>query len=99
MITGTDGIPIDRIVVTPQENLEAIAAEYTTILRSSVTAATDTGLGALRELVVMTEEMTAVLVAITPEYFLFACLPADENVGRARFALRVASLNLESEFA
>lgn len=99
MLTGTDGIPIDRLVVAPQENLDAIAAEYTTILRSSVTAAEDTGLGELRELVVSTERMTALLVAITPEYFLFACLAPAENLGRARHVLRVAGLELVDEFA
>jgi predicted regulator of Ras-like GTPase activity (Roadblock/LC7/MglB family) len=99
MVMGTDGIPIDRLDVVPRDNMEAIAAEYTTILRSSVTAAADTGLGGLRELVVVTEGMTAVLMAITPEYFVFACLPPEAGLGRARYVLRVASLALSSEFA
>jgi len=99
MIMGTDGIPIDKIVVQPDPNLEAVAAEYTTLLRRSLAAASDTGLGELLELTIVTEKMTAVLVAITPEYFLFAALGAGALVGRARFALRVASHALEGEFA
>ena len=55
MIMGTDGIPIERLVVRPDANMEAVAAEYTTLLRASVSAAGDTGLGDLRELSVVTD--------------------------------------------
>jgi len=99
MVMGTDGIPIEKLVVTPDPNFEAVAAEYTTLLRASLSAANDTGLGELEELSVVTEKMTAMLVSITPEYFLFAALAPGALVGRARFALRVASLGLEREFS
>ncbi len=98
MVMGTDGIPIEKLVVSADPNLEAVAAEYTTLLRASLSAAADTGLGELQELSVITEKMTAMLVAITPEYFLFAALGTGALVGRARFALRMASLTLEKEF-
>ena len=39
------------------------------------------------------------LVAITSEYFLFAALAPGAVTGRARFALRLAGLGLEKEFA
>ncbi len=99
MVMGTDGIPIEKVVVRPDPNLEAVAAEYTTLLRASVAAAADTGLGDLKELAVVTEKMTALLLAITPEYFLFAALSPGGVAGRARFEMRVASLALEKEFA
>jgi predicted regulator of Ras-like GTPase activity (Roadblock/LC7/MglB family) len=76
-----------------------VAAEYTTLLRASVSAASDTGLGDLLELSVVTEKMTALLVGITSEYFLFAGLAPGALLGRARFALRIAGLELEREFA
>ena len=98
MIMGTDGIPIERLVLQPQANMEAVAAEYTTLLRASVSAAADTGLGDLRELSIVTDQMVALLVAITPEYFLFAGLAPGAMSGRARFALRLASLEIEREF-
>lgn len=98
MIMGTDGIPIERLVLHPHANMEAVAAEYTTLLRASVSAATDTGLGDLRELSIVTDQMVALLVAITPEYFLFASLAPGAMSGRARFALRLAGLELEREF-
>ena len=98
MIMGTDGIPIERLVVRPDPNFEAVAAEYTTLLRASVSAAGDTGLGDLQELSVVTEKLTALLVGITGEYFLFAALAPGALTGRARFALRLAGMALQREF-
>jgi predicted regulator of Ras-like GTPase activity (Roadblock/LC7/MglB family) len=99
MIMGTDGIPIERLVLSPVANLEAVAAEYTTLLRASVSAATDTGLGELREFSVVTDRMTALLVGITADYFLFAALSPGALIGRARFALRMGGEGLRKEFA
>jgi predicted regulator of Ras-like GTPase activity (Roadblock/LC7/MglB family) len=98
LVMATDGIPVAKLVVRPDPNLEAVAAEYTALLRASVSAASDTGLGDLHELCVVTDRMTALLIAITPEYFLFAALGPDALAGRARFALRVAGLTLQPEF-
>ena len=98
MVMGIDGIPIERLVLKPHANMEAVAAEYTTLLRATVSAAGDTGLGDLRELSVVTDSMTALLVGITGEYFLFAALAPGALAGRARYALRIAGLELESEF-
>jgi predicted regulator of Ras-like GTPase activity (Roadblock/LC7/MglB family) len=98
IIMGTDGIPIEKLVLNPDPNLEAVAAEYTALLRASVSAAGDTGLGELRELSIVTDRMSALLVAITAEYFLFAALAPGALHGRARFALRLAGEGLQQEF-
>jgi predicted regulator of Ras-like GTPase activity (Roadblock/LC7/MglB family) len=99
MIMGTDGIPVEKLVLQPDPNLETVAAEFTGLLRASVSAASDTGLGDLRELCVVTDRLTALLVGITPEYFLFAALAPGAVAGRARFALQLAGDSLEHEFA
>lgn len=98
MIMGTDGIPIEKRIVRPEPNLDAVAAEYTTLLRASVSAADDTGLGDLRELCIVTDRLTAILVGITAEYFLFAALAPGGFTGRARFVLRLVGLSLQREF-
>lgn len=98
IIMATDGIPIERLVIKPDPNIEAVAAEYTTLLRASVSAASDTGLGDLHELSIVTDRMVALLVAITPEYFLFGALTPGALLGRARFAMRLAGLALQQEF-
>jgi predicted regulator of Ras-like GTPase activity (Roadblock/LC7/MglB family) len=98
MVIGTDGIPIDELDVRPSGDVEAVAAEHTTLLRASLSTVGDTGLGGLKELTVVTDRLTTLLVAITPEYFLFAALSPGAVVGRARFALRLAGLSLRQEF-
>jgi predicted regulator of Ras-like GTPase activity (Roadblock/LC7/MglB family) len=98
IIMATDGIPVEKLILQPSANLEAVAAEYTTLLRASVSAAADTGLGDLNELTIVTEKMVALLVGITAEYFLFAALSPGALTGRARFALRLAGMHLEKEF-
>lgn len=98
IVMGTDGIPIERLVVRQAANLEAVAAEYTSLLKSGVAVAADTGLGQLKELSVVTEKMIALLVAITPDYFIFAGLEPGAVMGRARFALRLAGVALGKEF-
>lgn len=99
MIMGTDGIPVERLVASDDPNQEAIAAEYTTLLRASLLAAADTGLGQLQEVAVVNEKLTALMVAITADYFLFAALGPGASLGRARHALRMAGLSIEGEFA
>lgn len=98
MVIGTDGIPIDKLAPRAVADIDTVAAEHTTLLRASLSTSTDTGLGGLRELTMVTERMTTLLVAITPEYFLFAALSPGAIVGRARFALRLAGLALREEF-
>jgi predicted regulator of Ras-like GTPase activity (Roadblock/LC7/MglB family) len=98
MIIGTDGIPVDKLLVDAPSYGEAVAAEYTSLLRDSVSASADAGLGSLRELAVVADKMSTLMVAITPEYFLFAAFRPEVVQGRARFAMRLAALALESEF-
>ena len=44
------GIPIERLTVRPDPNMDAVAAEYTTLLRASLAASADTGLGSLQSI-------------------------------------------------
>lgn len=101
VILGIDGIPIERQVrdIDPSLDIDLIATEFTTLVRRSIRTASDTGLGDLREMVIVTDLMTFVLRPITSEYFLFLALNPGGNVGRARFELRKAQLAMETEFA
>ena len=98
IVMGTDGIPIEKLARHDDPTLEAVAAEYTTLLRASLMTAADTGLGDLKELSVVTDSLAALLVGITSEYFLFAALGPGAVVGRARLALRLAASDLAEEF-
>jgi predicted regulator of Ras-like GTPase activity (Roadblock/LC7/MglB family) len=98
MVIGTDGIPIEKLHLREQAENEAVAAELTGLLRATVSTSEETGLGPLRELSVGTDRRSALLVSITPDYFLYASLAPGAILGRARFALRLAGASLLSEF-
>jgi len=101
IILGIDGIPIERYTTSlePGLDIEMIATELTTLLRRGMHTATDTALGDLREMVIVTERLTILLRPITPDYFLMLAVLPGGNVGRARYELRKAQLVLEEEFA
>jgi len=101
VILGIDGIPIERSILDKERDLDIdlITTEFTTLLRRSMRVASDTALGDLKELVLVTNLMTYLLRPITPEYFMLLAISPRGNVGRARFELRKAQLSLEEEFA
>lgn len=98
-LTDTEGIEVARKSVRTDKSAQTLATEYTTVLRTVVGMAKEHGLGALRELQIGTEKTTALLMAVTNEYYLVALLEPDAITGRARFHLRLAGLELERELA
>jgi predicted regulator of Ras-like GTPase activity (Roadblock/LC7/MglB family) len=89
-----------RAGITTSSQSPRLAGDFAPdLLRASLAAAEDTGLGALHELSIETERMTALLVSITPDYFLFASFAPGALIGRARFALGLAKDGLAREFA
>jgi predicted regulator of Ras-like GTPase activity (Roadblock/LC7/MglB family) len=101
IILGIDGIAIERQVkdIDPHLDIDLIATEFTTLVRRNLRTASDTDLGEMREMVFVTDLLTLVLRPITTEYFLMLALNPGGNVGRARFELRKAQLDMEAEFA
>ena len=85
--------------IDPTIDIDLIATEFTTLVRRNMRTATDTDLGDMREMVFVTDLLTLVLRPITTEYFLLLALNPGCNVGRARFELRKAQLEMETEFA
>ena len=100
VILGIDGIVIERFMpdLDPDMDLDLVATELTTLLRRSMRVASDTELGAMREMMFNTDRQIFLLRPITPDYFLLLALNPGGNVGRARFELRKVQLALESEF-
>jgi predicted regulator of Ras-like GTPase activity (Roadblock/LC7/MglB family) len=101
LIMGTDGIAVEKVLgeAGMDANLDVAAAEFTTLVRSAQRAGTDTGLGALRELVVSLEGAVMVMRLLSRDYFVVLALNSQGNLGRARFELRKAELKLAKEFA
>lgn len=101
LIMGMDGIAVEKVLLSAGEdaNLDVAATEFTTLLRSTQRSGNDIGLGNLREFVVGFEEMNMVVRLFNREYFVILAVRPDGNLGRGRFELRKAELDLAREFA
>jgi predicted regulator of Ras-like GTPase activity (Roadblock/LC7/MglB family) len=100
LIMGIDGIAVEK-VLGPEghdANLDVAAAEFTSLVRNAQRTGADTGLGSLRELVVSLEGMSIVMRLLSREYFIVLALKPDGNLGRGRFEMRKAQLELAREF-
>jgi hypothetical protein len=94
---GIDGIPIEKLILDAGSNVEAVAAEYTTLLRASVSASNDTALATFATRSRERQDGGAARgdhAGILP----LRGAVAGGLLGRARFAMRLACLGLEQEF-
>lgn len=92
-----DGITVESYVENGDIDLEALAAE---LLAQSNTIARDhreLDLGELKQLSVTTDRYTVLVSALTGDYSLLLVLNREGSYGRARFELRRALLNFESD--
>jgi predicted regulator of Ras-like GTPase activity (Roadblock/LC7/MglB family) len=101
LIMGTDGIAVEKVLgeAGTEANLDVAAAEFTSLVRGAQRAGTDTGLGDLRELVVSLSNAMLVMRLLSHDYFVVLALGPKGNLGRGRFELRKAELELAKEFA
>ena len=100
-IMGTDGIAVEKVLTDDarEANLDVAAAEFTSLVRNAQRTGGDTGLGPLRELVVGLESATVLIRLFSRDYFVVLAMKPDGNIGRGRFELRKAELQLAKEFA
>ena len=101
LIMGIDGIAVERLLkeAGQEANLDVAAAEFTSLVRSAQKAGKDTGLGNLRELVISLDGAVVIMRLLGRDYFVVLAIRPEGNLGRARFELRKAELQLNKEFA
>lgn len=101
LIMGIDGIAVERFLkdAAQEANLDVAAAEFTSLVRNAQKAGKDTGLGNLRELMISLDDAILIMRLLGRDYFVVLALSPDGNLGRARFELRKAELQLSKEFA
>jgi predicted regulator of Ras-like GTPase activity (Roadblock/LC7/MglB family) len=100
LIMGTDGIAVEKVMTDEARdaNLDVAAAEFTSLVRNAQRTGGDTGLGSLRELVVVLENAVVIMRLLSREYFVMLAMRSDGNLGRGRFEIRKAELSLAREF-
>jgi predicted regulator of Ras-like GTPase activity (Roadblock/LC7/MglB family) len=101
LIMGMDGIAVDKVLgeAGNEANLDVAAAEFTSLVRSSQRAGNDIGLGNLRELVISLDQAVLLMRLLGREYFVVLAMTPEGNLGRGRFELRKAELQLTKEFS
>jgi predicted regulator of Ras-like GTPase activity (Roadblock/LC7/MglB family) len=101
LIMGADGLPVESFFTKPgaDANLDVVAASLTPLIRSAGKSGRDLDLGDLRELVVAMSKVTVVMRLFTQDYFAVLAMNPEGNLGRGRYELRKAELQLAKEFA
>jgi predicted regulator of Ras-like GTPase activity (Roadblock/LC7/MglB family) len=99
MIMGIDGISVERLNRRQDQKLEALAAEFSAMMHHRVARQRETGMGDLEELRIASRSAVMIAVSVTSEYFLFASLPSEGLVGRARHALKMGAAQLAGELS
>lgn len=96
-LVDRDGITVESHIENGAIDLEALAAE---LLAQSSTIARDhreLDLGELKQLSVTTDRYTVLLSSLTGTYSLLIVLTDEGSYGRARYELRRALIDFESD--
>jgi predicted regulator of Ras-like GTPase activity (Roadblock/LC7/MglB family) len=101
LIMGVDGIAVERSLkeAGQEANLDVAAAEFTSLVRNAQKAGKDTGLGRLCELMISLDGAVLLMRLLGRDYFVVLAVNPEGNLGRARYELRKAELQLKKEFA
>ena len=101
LIMGTDGISVEKVLLQEgsDANMDVAAAEVTSLVRNAQRAGHDTGLGSVSELLISFEGMSIIARLFTRDYFVVLAISSEGNLGRGRYELRKAELDLAREFA
>lgn len=101
LIMGADGLSVEKFFTDEGNaaNLDVAAAEFTSLVRSAMKAGNDLDLGDLNEMVVALDKVTFLVRLFNRDYFVCLALKPGGNLGRARYELRKAELQLANEFA
>jgi predicted regulator of Ras-like GTPase activity (Roadblock/LC7/MglB family) len=97
-LMGMDGMPVEKVVRDQTFNIDAVTAEFTTVLKVTAASTGEVNAGNVDEILILSDKMILLTKSITSEYFLLLVLPPDGNMGRARFELKKAKYVLEKEF-
>jgi|SRR2546423_5995546 len=101
LIMGADGLAVEKFFTEAgnDANLDVAAAEFTSLVRSAMRSGNDLNLGELRELVISLGNVTFLMRLFNKDYFVALALKPEGNLGRGRYELRKAELQLAKEFA
>jgi predicted regulator of Ras-like GTPase activity (Roadblock/LC7/MglB family) len=101
LIMGADGLSVEKFFTDEGNaaNLDVAAAEFTSLVRNAMRSGKDLDLGDLHEMVVAMGKVTFLMRLFNRDYFVCLAMKPEGNLGRGRYELRKAELQLAREFA
>jgi predicted regulator of Ras-like GTPase activity (Roadblock/LC7/MglB family) len=96
ILVGPHGV-LDYVLDDPGLHLETIAGEYATLLRIARSASLDSGAGNLVENILVSEHSMMIARSISPEHYLILLSRSQDQIGRARYELKRAALELSNQ--
>lgn len=94
-----DGISVDSVSSHASElDISAYFIEMTGVFAQAVRSAEQMQTGAVSEMVLKSEKVTAILRPVGG-YYLVLAMPASGNTGKARYLLRIAAPKLLQELS
>lgn len=97
-LIALDGIAVESINDSGVP-IESLGAEFGSFIKSILNANTELNTGTVEQFSLMTDRYTAVMSAVTPEYYILLVLEPAGNYGRARFELSKAKYKLSDELS
>jgi predicted regulator of Ras-like GTPase activity (Roadblock/LC7/MglB family) len=98
-LVAKDGMPVESVSSDPDLDLEVLAAELISQVRSITENHRELDVGEVQQLSVTTDRLTLMVSSVAADYYLLLVLGPEGNYGRARFELRRARLLLESDLS
>ena len=95
LLVGPYGL-VDCVADDPDVNVETIAEEYATLLRIAQSASEDSGAGNLVENILVSEKSVMLARRLSPERYLLLLSHAHDQIGRARYELKLAAREINS---
>jgi predicted regulator of Ras-like GTPase activity (Roadblock/LC7/MglB family) len=98
-LVARDGIPVESVSADAGLDLEVLAAELVSQVRSITENHRELEVGEVQQLSVTTDRLTVMVSSVASDYYLLLVLGPQGNYGKARFELRRARLLLEGELS
>ena len=98
-LVAKDGMRVESVSSDPDLDLEVLAAELISQVRSITENHRDLDVGEVQQLSVTTDRLTLMVSSVAADYYLLLVLGPEGNYGRARFELRRARLLLEADLS
>lgn len=96
-LVAEDGLTVESYSAAEELDLDLLAAELITQVRSIAENHQDLAAGDVRQVTVSTDRMTVMVSSVSESYYLVLVLGQGGSRGRARFELRRARLLLEPD--